>query len=126
MNRLTHERVNGIKTGYWSAAKKDELVQRLAEYENTGLEPEEIMDGKLLTGLVPVEECLPQTGDGEYYPTLIMTLDDGKVVAGCYRTRDNEWWGDITDGEYSELTEKVVAWMPLPEPYSRGSDPSAG
>lgn len=48
MNRLTHERVNGIKTGYWSAAKKDELVQRLAEYENTGLEPEEIMNGKPL------------------------------------------------------------------------------
>ena len=31
MERLTHERVNGIKTGYWSAAT-----------ENTGLEPEEI------------------------------------------------------------------------------------
>ncbi len=43
MKRLTHERANGIKTGYWSAATKEEaLVQRLAAYENTGLEPEEI------------------------------------------------------------------------------------
>lgn len=42
MERLTHERVNGIKTGYWSAATKEALVQRLAAYENTGLEPEEI------------------------------------------------------------------------------------
>lgn len=42
MERLTHERVNGIKTGYWSAATKETLVQRLAAYENTGLEPEEI------------------------------------------------------------------------------------
>ena len=42
MERLTHERVNGIKTGYWSPAKKQELVDRLAEYENTGMEPEEI------------------------------------------------------------------------------------
>ncbi|MBO5969506.1 MAG: hypothetical protein J6S14_13515 [Clostridia bacterium] len=41
MNRLTHERCNGIKSGYWSAAKKDELVERLAMYENTGLTPEE-------------------------------------------------------------------------------------
>lgn len=41
MNRLTSQRVNGIKSGYWSAAKKEELVQRLAQYENTGLEPEE-------------------------------------------------------------------------------------
>ena len=36
MERMTHERANGIKTGYWS------LVQRLAAYENTGLEPWEI------------------------------------------------------------------------------------
>lgn len=42
MNRLTHERCSGIKTGYWSAARKDELIDRLAAYENTGLEPEEI------------------------------------------------------------------------------------
>lgn len=27
MERLTHERVNGIKTGYWSAATKEALVQ---------------------------------------------------------------------------------------------------
>lgn len=42
MNRLTHHRENGIKEGYWSPATKEELVQRLAMYENTGLEPEEI------------------------------------------------------------------------------------
>lgn len=42
MERLTHERANGIKTGYWSAATKEALFQRLAAYENTGLEPEEI------------------------------------------------------------------------------------
>lgn len=32
--RLTHERCNGIKTGYWSDANKEELVQRLAEFED--------------------------------------------------------------------------------------------
>lgn len=42
MERLTRERVNGIKTGYWSAATKEALVQRLAAYENTGLTPEDI------------------------------------------------------------------------------------
>ena len=42
MERLTHERVNGIKTGYWSAATKEALVQKLAAYENTGYEPDEI------------------------------------------------------------------------------------
>lgn len=38
-DRLTHKRANGIKDGYWSAATKERLVQRLAAYENTGLEP---------------------------------------------------------------------------------------
>lgn len=42
MERLTHERANGIKTGYWSPEKKQDLVDRLSEYENTGLTPDEI------------------------------------------------------------------------------------
>ena len=42
MERLTNKRVNGIKTGYWSTSKKEELVQRLAEYEDTGLTPEQV------------------------------------------------------------------------------------
>ena len=42
MERLTHERMNGIKEGYWSPAKKQDLVDRLARYENIGMEPEEI------------------------------------------------------------------------------------
>ena len=42
MERLTHKRSNGIKTGYWSPEKKDALVERLESYENTGLTPDEI------------------------------------------------------------------------------------
>lgn len=40
--RLTHKRSNGIKDGYWSPNKKQELVDCLAKYEDTGLSPEEI------------------------------------------------------------------------------------
>ena len=43
MERLTAQRCNGIKTGYWSPAKKDDLVQRLGSYEDIGLEPAEIV-----------------------------------------------------------------------------------
>lgn len=46
MKRLTHERCNGIKTGYWSSEKKEDLVNALAAYENIGLTPEEIMELK--------------------------------------------------------------------------------
>lgn len=42
MDRLTAQRCSGIESGYWSTAKKDELVQRLGQYEDTGLTPEEI------------------------------------------------------------------------------------
>lgn len=42
MERLTSHRCSGIKEGYWSTAKKDELVQRLGQYEDTGLTPEEV------------------------------------------------------------------------------------
>ena len=42
MERLTAPRCSGIKSGYWSTAKKEELAQRLGQYEDTGLSPEEI------------------------------------------------------------------------------------
>lgn len=46
MERMTNKRVNGIKTGYWSPSKKEELVQRLARYEDTGLTPEQVQQLK--------------------------------------------------------------------------------
>lgn len=36
--RLTSERCSGIKEGYWSSAKKDELVHRLGWIEYRGAE----------------------------------------------------------------------------------------
>lgn len=62
MERLTHKRSNGIKEGYWSPNKKEELVKRLAEYENTGLSPadvEELRRQQDSHHWIPVEERLP-------------------------------------------------------------------
>lgn len=42
VERLTHKRANGIKEGHWSPNKKQELVDALAAYEDTGLTPEQI------------------------------------------------------------------------------------
>ena len=42
MKRLTFKRVNGIKTGYWSPAKKEELIERLSQYEDLGYDPEDL------------------------------------------------------------------------------------
>ena len=65
MNRLTHQRNSGIKTGYWSPNKKEELVTALAAYEDTGLTPEDIMELKEfcnnpLNTAVPAVSVLPE------------------------------------------------------------------
>ena len=46
MNRLTHERCSGIKPGYWSPQRKESLIDRLGQYEDTGLTPVEILELK--------------------------------------------------------------------------------
>lgn len=46
MERLTHKRVSGIRAGYWSPNKKQELVDGLAGYEDTELTPEQIRELK--------------------------------------------------------------------------------
>ncbi|MEQ3216349.1 hypothetical protein AAA088_09915 [Hominifimenecus microfluidus] len=46
MNRLTHERCSGIKPGYWSPQRKEILIDRLGQYEDTGLTPVEILELK--------------------------------------------------------------------------------
>lgn len=43
MYRMTHKKTNG-KAGYWSPNKKEEVVNRLAAYENTGLEPRQVQE----------------------------------------------------------------------------------
>lgn len=73
---------------------------------------------------IPVSEGLPKENKmSEYYEPVIVTLDNGRVVDGCYRNRDKEWWVDAEDGEHYSInaTGHVIAWMPLPEPY-RGDE----
>lgn len=108
MNRLTFKNDNGtwgLTNGYDITKVPSELygaLWKLKEYENTGLTPDEILDGKLLTGWIPVEERLPKE-----HTRVIATFDDDFVATVEYAD-DWELWAD--SGE-------VVAWMPLPEPY---------
>lgn len=129
MGRLTHKRSNGIKEGYWSPNRKEELVERLTEYENTGLTPEEIESlkdfeksqvGKMLKRLneeqrkhrwIPVEERLPE--DGTYLCTFV-----GELVG-----QEDPFTGmcGIENGIWDE-PDCVIAWQPLPEPYKGGQN----
>ena len=116
MERMTHERASGIKTGYWSPNKKEELVQRLAAYEDTGLEPQEIQalagaSGRpngAAAGWISVQDKLPPLGQ-----TVIVYREyawgEVKVEQGC---RDlNGWWR-----VYGTRTKQITHWMPLPQP----------
>ena len=107
MERLTAKRVNGIKSGYWSPAKKDELVQRLGKYEDTGMESEELQKS---LRWIPVEEQLPKEGAR----IIICTERDFRCEA--IRTQTGKYFRYGI--ELSEiLGQKIVAWMPLPDPY---------
>lgn len=117
MNRLTQKRVNGIKTGYWSASKKDELVARLAEYEDTGLEPREVLQlKKNAVQWIPVTERLP---DPESY--ILVSFENFSLPdIATYRV-DEDGSGAFYPGDedYTYLSAGVFvnAWMPLPEAY---------
>ena len=79
-----------------------------------------VNDQQKINEWIPCSEGLPKDNEmSEYYDAVIVTLDDGRVVNGCYRNRDEEWWVDAEDGEkYSiNVTGHVIAWMPLPEAY---------
>ena len=110
MERLTHQRNSGIKTGYWSPNKKEELIERLAAYENTGLTPEEIKDGQMLTGWISAEERLP-----EPFVPVIICRKGGKVEQGQLTV--NGWWK-----VYGTNIKSVSAWIPLPKPYRPEED----
>ena len=117
MNRLTQKRVNGIKTGYWSTSKKDELVARLAEYEDTGLEPAEVLQlKKNAVRWIPVTERLP---DPESY--ILVSFENFSLPdIATYRV-DEDGSGAFYPGDedYTYLSAGVFvnAWMPLPEAY---------
>lgn len=99
MDRLTHERCNGMKAGYWSAAKKDELVRRLGAYEDTGLTPEKIMGGKMLTGWIPMSERVPDSESRVLmYRPCMKDTDVGPISVQ---------WG--------WARKYATHWMPLPE-----------
>lgn len=125
-HRLTHKRANGIRQGYWTSANKNELLQRLAEYEDTGLEPDEIREmvskviamGQLvLQDWIPVEERLPE--DDNY---ILLSFTNFTLPAvGRYET-DQEggafYLGDCDEEDTCIKNDLFVnAWMPLPKPY---------
>ena len=106
MDRLTHKRENGMKTGYWSPNKKQELVDRLAMYEDR----EDARDTNVSSKWIPCSERLPENA-----MNVIAQFSSGTVTE--LRSAGN----GIFEGIYEYSTKVIIAWMPLPEPY-KGAD----
>ena len=111
MERLTHKRENGIKRGYWSPNKKQELVDRLAMYEDR----EDAKDTNVLGKWIPCSEKLPE--DESY----ILVSFENATMPDIVRYEDNDEGGTFYPGDgekpYSSYGIFVNAWTPLPEPY---------
>ncbi len=112
MNRLTVKNESGawdvpIRTSDDVAAfiPSQEIIDRLAAYEDTGLEPEEVRSMKW----IPVTERLPET-----CTFVLACFDDVQVIAfyGNYQ------WQEA----FSNQVFYPTHWMPLPEPPEGGSD----
>lgn len=90
------------------------LYWALKKYEDTGLTPEEIMDSRMLTGWIPVEERLPDVKIPADFDRQTYS-DFGK----CFLITDRR--GFVYTATFHVIANKfdydAVAWMPLPEPY---------
>lgn len=123
MERLTERSENGtavyrhptMEPEGWKA-NRAAVLERCCKYEETGLTPEEIMDGKLLTGWITVEEQLPKEPDDgmidmDGLKEYIVMIKGASVPTALYYAGGGEWY---REGEFY----KVLAWMPMPKPFN--------
>lgn len=75
---------------------------------------------------IPVSERLPEedlfTGGGKQFSnSVLMTVydkNDEDTIVDYGHTTDGEWYSDTADEFIESIADwKVIAWMPLPEPY---------
>lgn len=110
MERLTHERKSGMKTGYWSPNKKQELVDRLAMYEDR----EDAKDTNVPGKWILCSERLPEVNIPVLAQWGIYYSGENRIEI-LYLNEFGRWNGDL-----GEPNGKVIAWMPLPTLYEEG------
>lgn len=102
---------------------KNKLIDRLALYEDTGLEPDEIPQW------IPCSKRLPEcSADGDNSSKDLLIAVKYKTdktyehpFICCGYLLDGEWWS-YTEHSCHPIDDTVVAWMPLPQP-PKGENP---
>lgn len=114
MERLTHKRENGIKRGYWSPNKKQELVDRLAMYEDREDAKHTNVPGKW----IPCSERIPE--EPKENPVFDGKCLEVYLVTTKYGSSDQDkvypfraFWNGINFTDGWRILD-VIAWMPLP------------
>lgn len=105
--RHTPENFGYAEYGLEKGFDEQDAISRLGAYEDTGLTPSEIMDGKLLTGWISVDEKLPED---ERTVLISWGIDGHKAVqTGAYYHASGAWsmFGHAVN---------VTHWMHLPQP----------
>lgn len=98
---------------YASAWAFSVLREELKAYEDTGLTPEEITDGKLLTGWIQVNERMPEKSEYDKPKTHVLLVAGSRVFEGylnCWGT-----WSRANGANIKDLPP-VTHWMPIPQP----------
>ena len=112
--------VDGIYSDEGTPEKfRGDDVDRLAAYEDTGLEPAEVLQLKKNTvQWIPVAERLPERNKSVLLCMKSRSLRTGMCIqTGSY---DGVFWFVQGAAGYESLATfefRVLAWMPLPEPY---------
>lgn len=106
------EELNSLGLGYGAHTVIGMALGKLKAFEGTGLTPEEILEGKMLTGWIPVEEQLPYNSRA-----VLLCGVGGWQKVGWYER--GHWWTGIS---HADIRDDVVAWMELPKPYRPEED----
>ena len=124
-----------------------EVCDKLAAYEDTGLDPEQIREIDRLYSekcrelaeerkkheWIPCSERLPEDCDNRFYMCVVENHEEDPPMYCQYEEGIGfGFWNDVFDehtlgfvDSYFRANEElgyetVIAWMPLPEPYRRG------
>ena len=97
--------------------KKMSIIDYVNAYTDEGVTEADVVD---CTRWIPVSERLPEAGEyvGDVPKYYLVQNEYGDMLVARYT--HSEYWEQIY--QLNPYADKIVAWMPLPEPYKAESE----